>query len=124
MQTFQALLQVTVKPGCRVISTAEKLQHLEAYGQANQTQQGGDYCRAAGLHSSRITQWRKQRDAGMFDDKQRDRSLDNPSQRTRRLRPINSPKSPVGTRFGNHAGGIGHYRESARGLGAALERTD
>src|SRR5690625_7458928 len=60
----------TDKPRRRVISVAEKLQHLEAYDEAIQTQQGGAYLRANGLYSSQIVQWRKQRDAGLFDGKQ------------------------------------------------------
>ena len=42
----------TDKPRRRVISVAEKLQHLEAYDAAVQTQQGGAYLRANGLYSS------------------------------------------------------------------------
>ena len=60
----------TDKPRRRVISVAEKLAHLEAYDAAIHTQQGGAYLRANGLYSSQIAQWRKQRDAGMFDGKQ------------------------------------------------------
>src|SRR5690625_4969197 len=59
----------TDKPRRRVISIAEKLQHLAAYGEAVQTQQGGAYLRANGLYSSQIAQWRNQRDAGLFDGK-------------------------------------------------------
>ena len=69
----------TDKPRRRVISVAEKLAHLDAYDQAIQTQQGGAYLRANGLYSSQIVQWRKQRDAGMFDGKQPGQTIGKPS---------------------------------------------
>src|SRR5699024_10059115 len=75
----------TDKPRRRVISVAEKLQHLEAYDAAVQTQQGGAYLRANGLYSSQIVQWRKQRDAGMFDGKHLVRPLANPARNKLRL---------------------------------------
>jgi len=68
----------TEKPRRRVISVAEKLAHLEAYDQAIQTQQGGAYLRANGLYSSQIVQWRKQRDAGMFEGKQPGQTIGKP----------------------------------------------
>lgn len=67
------------KPRRRVISIAEKLQHLEAYDEAIQTQQGGAYLRANGLYSSQIAQWRKQRDAGLFDGKQPGEAIGKPT---------------------------------------------
>lgn len=69
----------TDKPRRRVISPAEKLQHLEAYDQAIQTHEGGAYLRANGLYSSQIVQWRKQRDAGMFDGKQPGEAIGKPT---------------------------------------------
>src|SRR5699024_12512118 len=69
------------KPRRRVISVAEKLAHLYAYDQAIQTQQGGAYLRAQGLYSSQIVQWRKQRDAGMFDGKQPGQALGKPTKK-------------------------------------------
>lgn len=69
----------TDKPRRRVISVAEKLAHLEAYDAAIQTQQGGAYLRANGLYSSQIVQWRKQRDAGMFDGKQPGETIGKPT---------------------------------------------
>ena len=69
----------TDKPRRRVISIAEKLAHLEAYDQAIQTQQGGAYLRANGLYSSQIVQWRKQRDAGLFDGKHPGETIGKPT---------------------------------------------
>lgn len=62
-----------------MISVAEKLQHLEAYDAAVQTQQGGAYLRANGLYSSQIVQWRKQHDAGMFENKHPGEAIGKPS---------------------------------------------
>lgn len=67
------------KPKRRVISPQEKLQHLAAYDQAVQTQEGGAYLRANGLYSSQIVQWRKLRDTGMLDGKQPGQAIGKPS---------------------------------------------
>lgn len=67
------------KPKRRVISSQEKLQHLTAYDEAIQTQEGGAYLRANGLYSSQIVQWRKLRDAGMLEGKQPGETVGKPS---------------------------------------------
>ena len=51
----------------RVFTPAEKLAHLVAYEQACQDSDGGAYLRREGLYSSSISEWRKQRDAGVLD---------------------------------------------------------
>ena len=53
----------------RSFSPAEKLAHLAAYEQACATGDGGAYLRREGLYSSLISEWRKQRDAGVLDGK-------------------------------------------------------
>ena len=53
----------------RTFSPAEKLAHLVAYEQACQTNDGGGYLRREGLYSSLISEWRKQRDAGVLEGK-------------------------------------------------------
>jgi transposase-like protein len=53
----------------RTFSPAEKLAHLAAYEQALQVGDGGAYLRREGLYSSLISEWRKQRDAGVLDGK-------------------------------------------------------
>lgn len=53
----------------RTFSPAEKLAHLVAYEQVCQTNGGGGYLRREGLHSSLISEWRKQRDAGVLEGK-------------------------------------------------------
>lgn len=53
----------------RVFSAADKLAHLTAYEQACQSNGGGAYLRREGLYSSLISEWRKQRDAGVLDGK-------------------------------------------------------
>lgn len=54
-------------PQRRTFSAADKLAHLAAYEQACQTAGGGAYLRSEGLYSSLISEWRKQRDAGVLD---------------------------------------------------------
>lgn len=53
----------------RMFSPAEKLAHLAAYEQACETNEGGAYLRREGLYSSLISEWRKQRDAGVLEGK-------------------------------------------------------
>lgn len=50
----------------RVFSAADKLAHLDAYEQACRDGEGGAYLRREGLYSSQISEWRKQRDAGVL----------------------------------------------------------
>jgi transposase len=50
----------------RAFSAAEKLAHLQAYGAAVEHGDGGGYLRREGLYSSLISEWRKQRDAGVL----------------------------------------------------------
>lgn len=54
----------------RTFSPADKLAHLAAYEQACETNDGGAYLRREGLYSSLISEWRKQRDAGVLAGKQ------------------------------------------------------
>ncbi|WP_435043193.1 IS3 family transposase [Rhodococcus aetherivorans] len=56
-------------PQRRAFSAADKLAHLAAYEQACQSNGGGAYLRREGLYSSLISEWRKQRDAGVLDGK-------------------------------------------------------
>lgn len=53
----------------RTFSPAEKLAHLAAYEQALLVGDGGAYLRREGLYSSLISEWRKQRDAGVLEGK-------------------------------------------------------
>src|SRR6476646_8154857 len=50
----------------RTFSASEKLTHLSAYEQACEHGDGGGYLRREGLYSSSISEWRKQRDAGVL----------------------------------------------------------
>jgi transposase len=54
----------------RAFAAADKLAHLHAYEQACEHGQGGAYLRREGLYSSLISEWRKQRDAGVLTSKQ------------------------------------------------------
>jgi transposase len=50
----------------RAFSATDKLAHLSAYEQACDDGNGGAYLRREGLYSSLISEWRKQRDAGVL----------------------------------------------------------
>jgi transposase len=50
----------------RVFTASEKLAHLSAYEAACEHGDGGGYLRREGLYSSLISEWRKQRDAGVL----------------------------------------------------------
>lgn len=54
----------------RAFTAAEKLAYLAAYEQACERGDGGAYLRREGLYSSSISEWRKQRDAGVLAGKQ------------------------------------------------------
>src|SRR3954462_2060632 len=50
----------------RSFTAADKLEHLSAYEQACEHGDGAVYLRREGLYSSLISEWRKQRDAGVL----------------------------------------------------------
>jgi transposase len=50
----------------RAFTAADKLAYLHAYEQACEHGDGGAYLRREGLYSSLISEWRKQRDAGVL----------------------------------------------------------
>ena len=50
----------------RAFTAPEKLAYLTAYEQACEQGDGGGYLRREGLYSSLISEWRKQRDAGVL----------------------------------------------------------
>jgi transposase len=50
----------------RAFSAPEKLAYLSAYEEACEHGDGGGYLRREGLYSSLISEWRKQRDAGVL----------------------------------------------------------
>jgi transposase len=50
----------------RAFTASEKLAHLSAYETACEHGDGGGYLRREGLYSSLISEWRKQRDAGVL----------------------------------------------------------
>lgn len=53
----------------RVFTAADKIAHLAAYEHACERGDGGAYLRSEGLYSSLISEWRKQRDAGVLEGK-------------------------------------------------------
>lgn len=50
----------------RSFTSAQRLDHVAAYEAAMQKGEGGAYLRANGLYSSLISEWRRQRDAGVL----------------------------------------------------------
>ncbi|RFZ13555.1 hypothetical protein VIMS_02911 [Mycobacterium marinum] len=50
----------------RAFTASDKLAYLSAYEQACEHGEGGAYLRREGLYSSLISEWRKQRDAGVL----------------------------------------------------------
>ncbi|GAA4372175.1 hypothetical protein GCM10023152_13050 [Agromyces bauzanensis] len=53
----------------RSFTPAQKLKYLSEYETACETGQGGAFLRREGLYSSLISEWRKQRDAGLLEGK-------------------------------------------------------
>jgi len=66
-------------PRRRRFTPGQKLAHLTAYEQALDEGQGGAYLRREGLYSSLITEWRRQRDAGVLEGKQPGETVGRPS---------------------------------------------
>lgn len=58
------------RPSRRRFTAADKLAYLTGYEQALEAGEGGAYLRREGLYSSLISEWRKQRDAGVLTGKQ------------------------------------------------------
>lgn len=50
----------------RAFSASDKIAYLSAYEEACQRGEGGAYLRREGLYSSLISEWRRQRDAGVL----------------------------------------------------------
>lgn len=53
----------------RSFTPSQKLRYLSEYETACETGQGGAFLRREGLYSSLISEWRKQRDAGLLEGK-------------------------------------------------------
>jgi transposase len=63
----------------RSFTPAQKLTLLAEYEQAVATGEGGAWLRREGLYSSSISQWRKERDAGLLQGKAPGESVGRPS---------------------------------------------
>lgn len=66
-------------PRRRAFTPEQKLAHLDAYEEATAQRQGGAYLRREGLYSSLITEWRRQRDAGVLEGKKPGQTVGRPS---------------------------------------------
>jgi transposase-like protein len=53
----------------RSFTPSQKLKYLSEYETACETGQGGAFLRRSGLYSSLISEWRRQRDAGLLEGK-------------------------------------------------------
>jgi len=67
------------RPRCRTFTPAEKLAHIEAYEEAITREEGGAYLRRVGVHSASISEWRRQRDAGVFEGKKPGEKIGRPT---------------------------------------------
>lgn len=63
----------------RSFTPGQKLQYLSEYEAACETGQGAAYLRRQGLYSSLISEWRKQRDAGLLEGRDPGRPVGRPS---------------------------------------------
>lgn len=63
----------------RTFTASEKLAHLDAYEAVCEQGDGGGYLRREGLYSSLISEWRKQRDAGVLAGKKPGEKVGRPS---------------------------------------------
>ncbi|WP_416780711.1 IS3 family transposase [Microbacterium lacticum] len=63
----------------RSFTPAQKLKYLSEYETACETGQGAAFLRRAGLYSSLISEWRKQRDAGLLEGKNPGDAVGRPS---------------------------------------------
>ncbi|MDX2377309.1 hypothetical protein M4I32_10910 [Microbacterium sp. LRZ72] len=63
----------------RSFTPGQKLKYLSEYETACETGQGAAYLRRAGLYSSLISEWRKQRDAGLLEGKKPGEKVGAPS---------------------------------------------
>lgn len=57
------------RPRRRTFTPAEKLAHIDAYEEAITRGEGGGYLRRVGVPSASISEWRRLRDAGVFEGK-------------------------------------------------------
>ena len=63
----------------RSFTPGQKLKYLSEYETACETGHGNAYLRGEGLYSSLISEWRKQRDAGLFEGKNPGETVGRPS---------------------------------------------
>ena len=63
----------------RSFTPGQKLKYLSEYETACETGEGGAYLRRQGLYSSLISEWRKQRDAGLLEGKNPGQTVGRPN---------------------------------------------
>ena len=108
----------------RAFSASDKLAHLSAYEQACEYGDGGAYLRREGLYSSLLSEWRKQRDAGVLAGKRPGEKVGRLTGRAGRNRASYAGERPDEQAVAYHRGRPGHHGKSTRSLGALSERAD
>lgn len=63
----------------RSFTSAQKLKYLSEYETACETGQGAAYLRGEGLYSSLMSEWRRQRDAGLLEGRSPGEAIGSPS---------------------------------------------
>src|SRR6476661_2306734 len=109
----------------RAFTASDKLTHLSAYEQACEHGEGGAYLRREGLYSSLISEWRKQRDAGVLAGKRRGarrkgRQAHRRAGRDRAAYPRTRTREQA---VEHHRSRPGHHGKSTRSLGDSLRES-
>ena len=67
------------RPRRRTFTVDEKLAYIEGYEDALTRGEGGAYLRREGLHSASLSEWRRLRDAGVFEGKKPGEKIGRPT---------------------------------------------
>ena len=106
----------------RAFTASDKIAHLHAYEQACEHGEGGAYLRREGLYSSLISEWRKQRDAGVLAGK-RPGERRAGYRRTGRDRAADPRTGSRKQAVAHHRGRPGHHGKSTRSLGVTVRES-
>lgn len=103
----------------RTFTTADKVAHLTAYELACE-HAGGAYLRREGLYSSLISEWRKQRDAGVLQGKKLGEEVGKLTSEQAEIARLTRELARVNKRLTTHRSRTGHHGKSTRSLGKSL----
>ena len=104
-------------------TASEEIAHLHAYEQACEHGEGGAYLRREGLYSSFISEWRKQRDAGVLAGKRPGEKGRQAHRRTGRDRAAHRRAGSRKQAVAHHRGRPGHHGPSTRSLGVTVRES-